>query len=71
MKYKFCENIRIRKCDDLIFFVNISNNSIYSIKYPAYEYLCSKLDFDINASNTDFGKFINNLQKNNIIEVIQ
>lgn len=72
MKYKFCPDLRVRECDELIFLVNISDNSIFAIKKSAYQYLCLQLHSDMKTDkmSNDFIRFLEHLIENNIIEVV-
>ncbi len=72
--YYFLENIRIRTCDELSFFVDISNNNLIMIKTKTLKYLELKMRDGLsiegaNALGTDFIQFINELKNQNILGV--
>lgn len=72
--YKFCDNVIVRNCDELSFLVNISDNSLFVIKTNTLKFLQIKLEEGLiidKRSNleSDFIKFIKELEKKNILEV--
>lgn len=74
--YNFSSNIRIRTCDELSFFINITNNNIFVIKTRTLEFLQIKLKNgltkeNLNELDSSFITFINELDKQNILEVIK
>lgn len=74
--YNFSSNIRIRTCDELSFFINITNNNIFVIKTRTLEFLQIKLKNgltkeNLNELDSSFITFINELEKQNILEVIK
>ena len=71
--YTLHENIRIKTCDTESFFVNISNNSLYSIKTNTLNYLLSEIHKGLNENNiseynTDFLDFVHKLESLNILK---
>jgi hypothetical protein len=75
--YRFRKHIRIRSCDELSFFVNISNNSLYMIKTDTLNFLQTKLEEGLSADtldsnekrNKNFVEFIDKLIKQDVLEV--
>ncbi len=72
--YYLAKNIRIRKCDDLTFAINISNNAVFTMKTKAFNYIESLLKDGINKDeitvlNNNVIDFIYSLESNGIIEV--
>ena len=72
--YKFCDNIRIRSCDELSFLVNISNNTFFLVKTNTLKYLELKLKEGLtidkfNTFESNFIEFIKELEQQNILEV--
>lgn len=72
--YKFHDNIRIRSCDELSFLINISNNSIFVIKTNTLKFLQLKLNdgltiHKLSSLESNFIDFINELEKQHILEV--
>lgn len=72
--YNIAKNIRIRKCDDLTFAINISNNAVFTMKTKAFNYIKCLLDDGINKDevtflNNNVINFIYSLESNGIIEV--
>ena len=68
--YKFSNNVCIRKCKELIFFIDKKSNSIFIIQDKAYEYLLDFIKKKItlsNCNNEKFVSFFNNLIKLNIL----
>ena len=72
--YYLAKNIRIRKCDNLTFAINISNNAVFTMKTKAFNYIESLLKDGINKDeitvlNNNVIDFIYSLESNGIIEV--
>ena len=72
--YYLAKNIRIRKCDDLTFAINVSNNAVFTMKTKAFNYIESLLKYGINKDeitflNNNVIDFIYSLESNGIIEV--
>ena len=70
MKYKFANSIRVRKCEDKVFFVNITNNNIFNISKPTFDYLQEQIksDIDVKSANPDFLNFLIQLENQGILE---
>ena len=71
--YKISDNIRIRKCDEISFFVNIKSNLIFTIKTETLKFLIKKIEEGltlkkVNIDKTEFIKFIKILEKQKILE---
>lgn len=71
--YKISDNIRIRKCDEISFFVNIKSNLIFTIKTETLKFLIKKIEEGltlkkVNIDKTEFIKFIQILEKQKILE---
>lgn len=71
--YKISENIRIRECDEISFFVNIKSNLIFTIKTETLKFLIKKIEEGltlkkVNIDKTEFIKFIQILEKQKILE---
>jgi hypothetical protein len=71
--YKISDNIRIRECDELSFFVNIKSNLIYTIKTETLKFLIKKIKEGltlkkVSIDKTEFIKFIQTLEKQKILE---
>jgi len=72
--YKLCNNIRIKTCDEISFFINIDNNSIFNIKTDTLNYLLRELNMglletDLKQHNSFFVDFIVKLKDLNILMV--
>lgn len=72
--YRYCENIRIRNCDEMSFYVNISDNSFFALKTNAMEYLDAKLNEGLTKekladSDLRFKEFVETLVSQRILEV--
>ena len=61
--YNIAKNIRIRKCDDLTFAINVSNNAVFTMKTKAFNYIESLLKYGINKDEITF-------LNNNVIDFI-
>lgn len=73
MKYRYSLNIRIRRNESISFFINITDNSIFSINTNTLEYLTEKIndglsDIDIKNDKSEFKNFVLNLNKMRILE---
>ncbi len=72
--YKFSKNIRIRQCDELSFFINITNNYIYTINTETLKFLEKKIGEGLSIEkindNIDFLKFIRTLEMHKILEFV-
>lgn len=71
--YKISDNIRIRECDEISFFVNIKSNLIFTIKTETLKFLIKKIEEGltlkkVNIDKTEFIKFIQILEKQKILE---
>ena len=71
--YKISDNIRIRECDEISFFVNIKSNLIFTIKTETLKFLIKKIEEGlklkkVNIDKTEFIKFIKILEKQKILE---
>ena len=71
--YKISDNIRIRECGELSFFVNIKSNLIYTIKTETLKFLIKKIKEGltlkkVSIDKTEFIKFIQTLEKQKILE---
>ncbi|MDK0762123.1 hypothetical protein P5E87_04700 [Clostridium perfringens] len=74
--YKFSKNIRIRKCNDKAFLVNITNNEFFVVKTTTLNFLEKKLDEGLIKSKVskigkEFEQFINELVRQDILEEIK
>lgn len=72
--YKFCDNIRIRTCDELSFLVNISNNTFFVLKTKTLKFLELKLKEGLTIDNlssfeSNFIEFVKELEKQKILGV--
>ncbi len=68
--YKFSNNIRIRRCADFAFLINISTNQIFKIKYKTLLYLQNNLNASFH-SNEASKKMFQYLIGNKILEVVE
>ena len=71
--FRLCENIRIRHCDELSFFINIQNNALFSIKRPTMDFLLKRIDQGISEdelkiNEPEFLNFVNSLVEKNILK---
>ena len=71
--YKISDNIRIRECGEISFFVNIKSNLIFTIKTETLKFLIKKIEEGltlkkVNIDKTEFIKFIKILEKQKILE---
>ena len=71
--YKISDNIRIRECDEISFFVNIKSNLIFTIKTETLKFLIKKIEEGltlkkVNIDKTEFIKFIKILERQKILE---
>lgn len=74
--YTFSDNVRIRECGDLSFFINIKDNTIISIKTKTLHFLKIKIKEGLSQEklyeiNSDVLIFIKNLEKQGILGVIE
>ncbi|HFE9701210.1 hypothetical protein P5F62_08490 [Clostridium perfringens] len=74
--YKFSKNIRIRKCNDKAFLVNITNNEFFVVKATTLNFLEKKLDeglikSEVSKIGKEFEQFINELVRQDILEEIK
>ena len=70
--FRLCENIRIRHCDELSFFINIHNNTLFSIKRPTMDFLLKRIEQgiseeDLMVDDPEFLNFVNSLVEKNIL----
>lgn len=73
--YKFKDNIRIRTCDELSFFIDIKNNKISMIKTNSLNFLKLQLKNGLSPESLkkmdyEFVSFVNELENQKIMEII-
>lgn len=73
--YNFSNNIRIRTCYELSFLVDITNNTLFVLKSKTLKFLQVKLSEGLtieklNLFDSSFITFIKELEKQNILEMI-
>ncbi|MBQ8211088.1 MAG: hypothetical protein IJZ27_00980 [Treponema sp.] len=71
--YRICDNVKIRNCGELSFFVNIENNSLFAIQSKTVHFLLQKLKQGINIEklkneDPEFANFLDCLVQKNILE---
>lgn len=70
--FRICDDIRIRHCGALSFFVNVRSNKIFSIKRQTMDFLLQKLEHGmsedaLSAETPEFLSFVRSLIAKNIL----
>lgn len=71
--YSLSKNIRVRNCGDMIFFVNIKNNSIINVKAETFQYLEKFLNENLTEEiltrqSESFKNFADELKKVGVLK---